>query len=175
MDGDDTAVGSADRNEAHRGSGLLHRAISVILYRLDRGVTSVLLQKRSAQKSLWPDRWTNTVCSHPRTGEAARDCAVRRLSEEMRIDIRPDALSLAFTFEYQAAFGRSFSEHELDHVFVGTWSGNPVWNRREVSDVRWISWDDVISEITKAPESFTPWFRIMAAREELNRLFRRKE
>jgi isopentenyl-diphosphate delta-isomerase len=172
VDTHDTPVGTLGRVEAHRGSGRLHRAISVILYRKNRGATLVLLQKRSAQKSLWPNCWTNTVCSHPRIGESPRNCAVRRLSEELRIDIRPEDLSHAFKMEYQAAYGITLSEHELDHVFVGSWSGNPVPNRREVSNVRWVPWDDVIRETTETPDVFTPWFCMMVGRIELIRLFR---
>lgn len=174
VDPNDQPIGTLGRDEAHVGQGQLHRSISVLLYRKDRGVTLVLIQKRSAQKSLWPNYWTNTVCSHPRNDESPRNCAVRRLSEEMGIDIRPEALSHAFTFKYQAAYGKTLSEHELDHVFVGSWSGNPVPNRREVSDVHWAPWNDVIREMVETPDVFTPWFCIMVKRKELIRLFRGK-
>jgi isopentenyl-diphosphate Delta-isomerase len=42
--------------------GLLHRAFSVFLFNSEN---KLLLQQRAIEKITFPDRWTNTCCSHP--------------------------------------------------------------------------------------------------------------
>jgi len=167
----DHAQGVVGKVEAHTGKGLLHRAISVLLYRPAGGRFEVLLQRRSAEKPLWPDVWSNTVCSHPRVGESPRACAVRRLREEMGIHIAPGALVHVFTFRYRATYRRGQAEHELDHVFVGEWTGNPVVNAHEVSEFHWEPWDGVLRDMVRIPESYAPWFRLMTGRDVMRRIF----
>jgi isopentenyl-diphosphate delta-isomerase len=167
----DHSKGTLGKEEAHTGRGRLHRAVSVLLYRNVNNRFAVLLQKRSAEKLLWPGFWSNTVCSHPRIGESPRACAVRRLREEMGISVSSATLVHVFTFRYRATYRANLTEHELDHVFVGEWSADPVINTREVSDFRWAPWDDVIQDVVRAPEMYAPWFRLMTGHTVLRRIF----
>jgi hypothetical protein len=63
----DQVVGSASKKFCHLMENIdadkaLHRAFSVFLF---TGKGELVLQKRSSDKILFPDRWTNTCCSHP--------------------------------------------------------------------------------------------------------------
>jgi len=63
----DQVVGSASKKFCHLMENIdadkaLHRAFSVFLF---TGNGELVLQKRSSDKILFPDRWTNTCCSHP--------------------------------------------------------------------------------------------------------------
>jgi len=75
VDAQDQALGLMEKMEAHR-RGLLHRAFSVFV--LNRK-GELLLQQRAAHKYHSGQLWTNTVCSHPREGEAVEAAAHRRM------------------------------------------------------------------------------------------------
>jgi len=151
---EDKVLGLMEKQQAHI-NGLLHRAFSVFLFN-DKG--EMLLQKRASSKYHSPNQWTNAVCSHPRNGENYIDGAKRRVKEELGIDVK---LSEKFNFIYKADVGGGLWEHELDYVFTGSYNSDFNFNKDEVEEVRYISMNDLDKEITKNPEKFTEWFKII--------------
>lgn len=149
----DNALGAMEKMKAHQ-LGVLHRAFSVFLFD-ENG--NMLLQKRALSKYHSPGLWTNTCCSHPRPGEQVNEAAKRRLVEEMGIVAN---IEEAFHFIYRAALDQDLIEHELDHVFIGTYSGEIVPNELEVSDYLYLSMETIKQRMKMAPESFTVWFNI---------------
>jgi isopentenyl-diphosphate delta-isomerase len=153
VDPRDNELGFSPKLQAHL-DGVLHRAVSVFIMN-EPG--EMLLQRRAVGKYHSGGLWSNACCSHPRPGETPADAAVRRLNEEMGLSC---ALDFAFTFVYRAPLGNGLTEHELDHVFVGTAGADPVPNRDEVGDWRWLSLADLEKELAASPDSFTAWFPI---------------
>ena len=76
----------ATREECHK-KGLWHRAVYAFIID-DEG--NVLLQKRSANKKLWPNLWDVTVGGHVDSGEFGRQALVREVKEELGIAIDDD-------------------------------------------------------------------------------------
>ena len=153
VDGDDRETGRAEKLWAHRNGGVRHRAFSVMLR---NAAGEWLLQRRAAGKYHFPGLWSNTCCSHPRPGEGTEAAAHRRLREELGVDC---ALEEAFVFEYRAeSAATGLTEHEVDHVFVGTCGGAVRPDPAEVGEVRWASTAALDAEMAEAPERFTPWF-----------------
>lgn len=150
----DEILGVMDKMQAHE-NGILHRAFSVFLFN-DKG--EMLLQKRAADKYHSPNQWTNAVCSHPRMGETYMEAAQRRLKEELGIET---PITYRFNFLYKADVGQNLWEHELDHVFTGNFEGAFKLNEEEVSEVRYISIDELDKEMSANPENFTEWFKII--------------
>ena len=150
VDVDDVEIGAAPKLEVHR-TGLLHRAFSVFL--LDRE-GRVLLQRRADSKYHSPGRWSNTCCGHPRPGESADEGARRRLQEEMGItcDLRS-----AGWFIYKASVGADLIEHELDHLFIGQFDGEPTPNASEVSDWRWEHPIQIAKDMIARPHRYSAW------------------
>jgi isopentenyl-diphosphate delta-isomerase len=70
-------------------------------------------------------------------------------------------LTEKFHFIYKADVGGGLWEHELDRVFVGVYEGKFNLNPSEVSEVRYISFEDLEQEMAKTPELFTEWFKII--------------
>jgi isopentenyl-diphosphate delta-isomerase len=159
VDALDNPLGVMEKMEAHE-KGLLHRAFSVFLF---NAKGEMLLQKRALGKYHSPGLWTNTCCSHPRPGELVGDAAKRRLVEEMGIftSIEP-----AFQFIYDAQLDQGMVEHELDHVYVGTYDGVINHNEQEVSDYLYLSFQQIKTKMAATPEEFTVWFRIAFPRVE---------
>lgn len=152
VDPDDQPLGSAPKLEVHR-TGALHRALSVFV---TDGRGNVLLQRRAAVKYHSPGLWSNTCCGHPRPGEATSLAAARRLADEMGVFC---ALEPAGTFLYRATLGDDLVEHEIDHVYVGRWTGTPHPDPDEVEAWRWVAVDELPRQLDARPAEFTAWLR----------------
>lgn len=158
VDSQDKDLGLMEIYRAHANPGVLHRAISILLFN-KKG--ELLLQQRSEHKPLWPLYWSNTVCTHPFEKESYLDCAVRRLKDEMGISIEKKVLKVLYRFEYQANYNQQLSEHELDTVILGTYNGEVMPNELEVLDYKWVSIQELRQSLEKYPESYTPWFKLI--------------
>ena len=150
----DEILGLMEKMNAHE-NGILHRAFSVFLFN-NKG--EMLLQKRASGKYHSPNQWTNAVCSHPKIDETYLEGAQRRLNEELGITAD---LTEKFSFIYKADVGQNLWEHELDHVFTGNYEGNFALNEEEVSEIRYISMQQLDEEMNANPEKFTEWFKII--------------
>jgi len=148
-------TGIADILDAHAGTGLLHRAFSIYIFR-GHG-EELLLQKRAEEKRLFAGLWTNTCCSHPTQAESPEKTGQRRLQEEMGFSC---PLKKAGSFLYRAEDPKGHGiEYEYDTVLVGILDDAEVLpNPAEVSDWRWIHTDDLTEELESTPDLFTPWF-----------------
>ncbi len=158
---DDDVSGETDAVSAHLGEGLLHRAISVFLFRLnEEGKPDLLLQKRSAEKIVGAQLWANSACGNVRPGESYLDCALRRLHDELGIsNVELNAIS---KFRYQVQCSTKFSENEMDQVFAGWFDGEVALNPDEVSEVAWVAWND-LTQIQTAPKQYAPWLELLLA------------
>lgn len=154
VDDDDREIGIETKQACHAGNGKLHRAFSIFIF---NGRGELLLQKRGAQKLLWPDFWSNTCCSHPRAGETMQEAVDRRLAEELGIRC---SLRFLYKFKYQASFGAIGAEREYCWVYVGHYDGQPNVNLNEISDWRYIDVAGLDAELAAAPEQFTPWLKM---------------
>ena len=151
---EDEVLGLMEKQEAHV-AGLLHRAFSVFVFNNEN---QLLIQKRAEDKYHSPGLWTNTCCSHPREGETYAEGASRRLQEEMGFEC---PLEYVFDFIYKADVGDGLTEHELDYVFRGTFNGSPVVNRNEVSEYKWIDFEELKLDVEENPDKYTRWFQII--------------
>ncbi len=153
VDEQDNEIGSMEKLQTHV-EGRLHRAISVFIFNT-KG--ELLLQQRTAGKYHSGLLWTNTCCSHPRPGEHVREAAARRLHEEMGIYC---PLEEAFSFVYKADVADGLTEYEYDHVFTGITDDIPYPNDAEVADWNYVNRNELQTDMDKAPEQYTAWFKI---------------
>jgi isopentenyl-diphosphate delta-isomerase len=160
----DEQIGLMPKMEAHE-KGVLHRAFSVFVFN-DKG--ELMLQQRALSKYHSPGLWTNTCCSHQREGENNIDAGKRRLMEEMGFVTE---LEENISFIYKAPFDNGLTEHEYDHILIGNFSGEPKPNPEEVADWKWVSLEDIKTDIKKNPQDYTEWFKIIFERyyEEISR------
>ena len=150
----DREIGRRAKGECHRGNGVLHRAFSIFVF---NDSDELLLQKRSAQKPLWPEYWSNTCCSHPRAGESMDVAVARRLRQELGFEC---PLTFLYKFKYHAQYGAVGAEHEYCWVYHGRYSGAVNVNENEIADWRFVGIDAMEAELAASPERFTPWFRM---------------
>lgn len=155
----DQPIGVAEKLAAHHTPGQLHRAFSVFIFN-KRG--ALLLQQRAETKYHFAGLWSNACCGHPRPGETTLGAATRRLEEELRF--RTLLVDL-FSFTYSATHEDSgLVEREIDHVCAGLYDGTPTPDPQEAGAVRWIALVELDAEMSAAPQTFTPWFKIAVKR-----------
>ncbi len=156
VDADDQEIGKAEKLAAHT-ENLLHRAFSVFVFKQGKQL-ELLLQQRALTKYHSPGLWTNTCCSHPRSGEAVLEAAKRRLQEELGFVVD---LKNVGKFQYNAYFNNGLSEHEIDHVLIGFAPADLVIhpNPDEVHTTKWITLPELEAHLDDQPTLYTPWIR----------------
>lgn len=154
VDANDHELGGMSKFDCHQGDGILHRAFSIFIF---NSADELILQQRSSTKPLWPLYWSNTCCSHPRTGESMEIATQRRLKEEIGIRC---PMNYLYKFEYQANYKDIGAECEICSVFVGRSDGPFDPNMEELEAMRTIGIDELSAELETNPASYTPWFKM---------------
>jgi len=157
VDEQDNQIGLMPKMEAHE-KAILHRAFSVFIF---NNKNELMLQQRALHKYHSPGLWTNTCCSHQREGEGNITAGTRRLQEEMGFVV---PLKETTSFIYKAPFDNGLTEHELDHILVGSYDGKPIINQDEVAAWKWMPVEAVKNDIEEHPEVYTAWFKIIFER-----------
>jgi isopentenyl-diphosphate Delta-isomerase len=67
-------------------------------------------------------------------------------------------LTQLFSFTYSAPLDGGLTEHELDHVFIGSCEADPEPDPTEVDEWRWVGIDQVREWLQREPDAFTAWF-----------------
>ena len=151
VDGNDTALGTAPKLDAHR-RGLRHRAVSALV---PNSAGLMLLQRRAAGKYHSAGLWANACCSHPRPDESTAAAARRRLAEEMGVDC---ALTPLFVTSYRAEVSNDLVEDEIVHVFGGIHDGRISPDASEVSEWKWMSLSDLLADQKADASRYAAWF-----------------
>ena len=156
VDENDNPIGKEEKVKCHLPNGKLHRAFTALLF---DNSGKLVLTRRSQSKMLWPGDWDGTVASHPRESETYASSAERRMPEEVGIDCKMDYL---FKFEYHVPYKDVGSENEICGTLIGIVEPEAKFNliEDEISEVKWISPEELIQELKKNPEIYCPWMLI---------------
>jgi len=153
VDENDSPLGTMEKMEVHQ-KALLHRAFSIFIF---NGKGDMLLHQRASNKYHSAGLWTNACCSHPLNGQETIEAAEKRLKEEMGFTV---PLKKAFNFTYKAILENGMTEHEYDHVFIGTYDGDIQPDEDEVKDFCFVNMNEIRSSIQSHPRKYTAWFKI---------------
>ena len=156
VDGADRELGESEILDAHVLPGTKHRAFTALLFREDG---ALLLARRAAGKFLWAGHWDGTVASHPMPGEGYAAAGERRMPEELGIEC---ALSEHGRFDYHMPYGEVGAENEVCATLVGLLPQDvelrPVAG--EISEVRWITCEQMLAELSVAGSGYCPWLAL---------------
>lgn len=150
----DRELGAMTKEQTHK-QAILHRAFSVVLYRNNNARTELLICQRSNEKYHCGGMWANSCCSHPRCGEKTCDAVLRRVKEELGVEI--SQLEEIGTFIYRAQFECALCEYELDHVFIACCATELNIDYSEVQDYKWLSISEINDMLICNAECFAPW------------------
>ncbi len=173
LDADGAPCGTADKALVHTADTPLHLAFSC--YVTD-GAGSLLMTRRAVTKRTWPGVWTNTACGHPAPGEDAADAVVRRVRQELGLELRELRLALP-DFAYRATDATGIVENEVCPVFTAVVDGRsrgaagaagavapaPTPDPSEVEEWRWVRWEQAAQLAATAPWLISPWSALQLA------------
>lgn len=161
--------GTADKASLHTADTPLHLAFSC--YVTD-GAGSLLMTRRAVTKRTWPGVWTNTACGHPAPGEDVADAVVRRVRQELGLELRELRLALP-DFAYRATDATGIVENEVCPVFTAVVDGagsavraarpEPTPDPGEVEEWRWVRWEHAAQLAATAPWAISPWSALQLA------------
>src|SRR5690606_28469271 len=97
-------------------------------------------------------------CSQQRVNETNIESGNRRVFEEMGFTTELKELLSSI---YKAPFDNGLTQHELDHVMIGSYNGEPKINPEEVEAWQWLDIDEVRKDMEENPENYTAWFKII--------------
>lgn len=156
VDKNDNPIGKEEKVKCHLPNGILHRAFTALLF--DKN-GRLVLTRRAKEKMLWPGDWDGTVASHPRESETYVSSAERRMPEELGIECNLDYL---FKFEYHVPYKDVGSENEVCGTLVGIVDESTPFKKieGEIDEIKWISAEELLSELNSKPEIYCPWMII---------------
>ena len=141
------------RDEVHK-QGLWHRA--VVLFVIN-DLDEVLLQKRSSTKKMWPNLWDITAGGHVLTNEFGYEAIIRETKEEINLDLkREDLTFIGCTISKNINNGlidNHFNEFYVVHKNIDI--NTLTIDANEVSALKWISKDELITKIHNNYEDIT--------------------
>ena len=143
----------ATREECHK-KGLWHRAVYAFI--IDNN-GNVLLQKRSANKKLWPNMWDVTVGGHVDSGEFGRQALIRETKEELGIEISDEDIKYLVGSTSINEQGDIINKHynECYLITKNIDVSNIVIQKEEVSEVKYFSREELIKRIDNNYEGLT--------------------
>ena len=118
--------------------GLWHKAVAMFMINSN---DEVLLQKRSANKKLWPNMWDITAGGHVLAGEFGFEAIIREIKEELGAKIdKNDILFIGSAISTNIKndiINRHFNEYYIINKDIDI--SNLTLQEDEVSEIKWFS------------------------------------
>ena len=135
----------ATEEDCHE-NGLWHRAVYAFI--IDKDL-NILLQKRSSNKKLWPNRWDVTIGGHVNANEFGRQALIRECKEELGIDVTDDEIKyiVSTTSVYNK---NNYVNNHYDECYIITKNVNIsdlTLQKSEVDDAKYFSKAELIERI----------------------------
>lgn len=146
-------LGRTAERHSPKGKGEYRTVVHVCVF--DRR-GRLLIQKRTPNKLIWPNRWDVTVGGGVDAGESSRQAAEREVREELGYPLDLAGLRPSVTVNFDGGFDDFYVlEREMDPAALQL-------QTEEVSEVCWADWTDVSAMLADGrfipyPESFL-WF-----------------
>ena len=131
-----------------KDESLLHKEICVFV---SNDNNQVLLQKRSANKRMFPNKWT-LLTGHVELGESFEEAGLREIKEEIGMDVSLNNLHLFA----RRIFTKEDSNPDVTYFFYTKCNLSEtdfIIQQEELSEVKWYSIDEVINMIRNHDDS----------------------
>jgi isopentenyl-diphosphate delta-isomerase len=117
----------------------------------------MLLQRRSAVKEAFPNRWTASASGHVDEGETWEKAAYREMMEEIGIRTQ---LKLIGDSKISIDSGND-KIRQFIRIYEGLVDSETQFelDENEVSEIKWYDTAELKLEINQDPDDFTPSFR----------------
>lgn len=146
LDANYNIIGTELRDLIHK-KNLLHFIVNIFIFN-SKG--KLLIQRRSLNKKHYPGYWDLSCSEHLQHEETFEQAAQRGLKEELQISIHTSQLKLLRKeHKYCDCVARTFSV---------VYDGAINVNKQEVSEIRFVSLEELEKEMSSNVTKFTPWF-----------------
>jgi isopentenyl-diphosphate delta-isomerase len=152
VDEKNNEIGTSPKEAVHTDHTPLHRGFSLFLFNSQK---QLLITRRAHTKKTCPGVWTNSVCGHPAPKESAVDAAKRRLNDELGINGIEVKEVAPYRYRFPDVHG--IVENEICPILIAFFDAKPKVNATEVSDWKWINWNEFLHETALNPKSYSPW------------------
>jgi len=155
VDDNDNFIRYAPRKECHTGEGVRHRGITLLIFNKDK---KILLQKR--KHDVFDNIWDLAGATHPvhnkDSDETYEQSGVRCMEAEWGVKTE---LKNILAYTYFEKYG-SLCENEFCALLVGQFDSQLKPNSEHMYNHRWVTWKQLLDELSKEPENFTPWLKV---------------
>lgn len=133
------------REKCHK-DGLWHKAVVVFII---NSKNQVLLQKRSANKKMWPNMWDITAGGHVLAGEFGFQSIMRECKEELGIELTKNDITFIGATTSTNLKGDIVNNHFNEYYIANKEIDETklILQKEEVSEVKWIDKDEIIEKI----------------------------
>ena len=128
------------RKEVHR-TGEWHKVAFIFVVN-SKG--EIILQKRSAEKTTNPNKWTASASGHLTAGDSDIEGALRELEEEIGVKAKPDELKYLFTAKLKGKIDDKNISHIQDIyvLYKDVDIDELVLQEEEVSEAKYVYYKD---------------------------------
>jgi isopentenyl-diphosphate Delta-isomerase len=132
------------------GSGLLHGASHVWIWRIANGKPEVLVQKRAHVKRTWPGCYDISAAGHIDVGESPLDAVLREAQEEISLIIDPNQLKFFGVYRADMVAENGDIENEFQWLFLLELPGHTDFDLQEaeLASLDWLPLDAFIANCT---------------------------
>ena len=147
-------IGHTTRQQAHK-SGVWHRAVHGYLIN-SKG--EIVMQRRSADKDLYPGYWDGSFAGHVDAGESTLKAAVRECEEELGIKVNADELEYVFTTPESMVWGDLCNNEFVDAFICRKDFGKFSKQDSEVSEIKVVPIEEFIKMIESRDKNLFPHY-----------------
>ena len=141
------------RDECHN-KGFWHKAVALFII---NSKNQVLLQKRSANKKLWPNLWDISAGGHVLAGEFGFQAIIREIKEELGTDIEKNDITFIGSSTSvnikSDIINKHFNEYYIVNKDIDT--STLKLQEEEVSDIKWFDKEDILNRIENNHDGIT--------------------
>jgi isopentenyl-diphosphate delta-isomerase len=142
-------------NEAHE-KGLRHAAVHVWVVTPDN---RIILQKRAANKILFPSYWDISVGGHVSAGQTSLEAAIRETEEELGLNFKESDFALLFTLQTNNDLNNGFIDREFNNIYLvraDVEESNLKFTDGEVEEVKFLTVPEFKDWINGKGEKMVP-------------------
>lgn len=139
-------IGKIETREKCHAEGLWHKAVAMFIIN-SKG--QVLLQKRSANKKMWPNMWDITAGGHVLAGEFGFQSIIREAEEELGISLNKNDITFVGSSISTNIQGNIVNNHFNEFYIVNKDIDETTLKlqEEEVSEVKWVDKNEIIERI----------------------------
>lgn len=139
-------LGRVAERHAKKAPGEYRVVVHVCIF---NSLGQLLIQRRSPEKTIWPELWDVSIGGGVDAGETSRQGAEREVLEELGYDLDLTGLRPAVTVNFEGGFDDFFVvTRDLDLRDLRL-------QREEVSDVRWVTLKESLDMLDRG--AFIPY------------------